>query len=154
MISRFIESSAVESNFRVQTQTAMLSRDTFTHAVRYHRERLCGTSPWEFVTRTIPRNLLQTAAVSVVRPQQLFHGGTRPVSKSLLANDNLGLKGHKLNRAALISTRNSPDCNSRNIRMRARVWERAKEPHHFEGSFSSLPASLCTLPAGLRVRSF
>lgn len=34
-----------ESNFRVQTQTAHASRDTFT---RYDTiaKRLCGTSPW------------------------------------------------------------------------------------------------------------
>lgn len=39
-----------------------LRRQCFTrhiHApLRYYRERLCGTSPREFVTRAIPRNLL------------------------------------------------------------------------------------------------
>lgn len=130
----------ISSNSRSWEQFSCANSDgtCFTrhiHALRYYRETTLRNKSVEFVTRTIPRNLLRTAAA--VRP----HLATFPRGPGLYLNHFSltiisALEGHKLNRAALISTRNSPDCNSRNIRMRVRVWERAEEPHYIEGSFS------------------
>jgi len=130
-----------------------LRRQCFTrhiHALlRYYRERLCGTSPGARHTNHSAKLVLNGRRCSLTLNN--FSTRTRPVSKSLLANDNLSLKGHKLNRAALISTRNSPDCNSRNIRMRARVHENVPRNltilrTHFR-SPATLPSFLDVLPA-------
>lgn len=105
----------------------------------------------EFVTRTIHSAKLASNSHIAVRPHlTTFPRKARSVSKSLLANDNRSLKGHKLNRATLIPTRNSPDCNSRNIRMRARVWERAKEPHYSGSSFLVALRTSVSLSAPVR----
>lgn len=81
-------------------------------------------------TRSIVLRPLGSRIIAV-DTKKVLHGSRYPYLNHL-ALTIISIRGRKLNRAELILARNSPDCNSRNVRTKARVWERAKKARRFQ----------------------